>query len=256
MNDAFGWRSAFLVQVPVLCIALLSAFFVRFDAQQRTKPSPLAGLSARDRILQIDALGSLFLVGGVGSTLLALSSMSADDRTFSDPHVWGGLVAGATSTVLFVLVEMYVARKPILPIRLLKQRTGGSVAVNNFMLVSSTHLKSRTRLTLSQQSVSSFALLYTYPQYFQAVRLQSASQAGLHLIPNSVALSVSSVLAGLYMRWRGVYWRYNVAHAGLMLLGAVAIACFTDATPEWLTYVAVIPLGFGISGVLTCTLIA
>lgn len=110
--------------------------------------------------------------------------------------------------------------------------------------------------SLDTQSVSSFALLYTYPQYFQAVRLQSASQAGLHLIPNSVALSVSSVLAGLYMRWRGVYWRYNLAHAALMVLGSVMISCFTNKTPECLTYVAVIPLGFGISGVLTCTLIA
>ena len=124
--------------MPILGVALVAALFVPLSpSNQPPKPSPLAGLSWTDKLLLIDGLGSLFLVGAVGSSLISLSLMSAQDLSFSEPVVWGGLVAGAASAVAFVCVELWVARKPILPIPLLLQRTGGSVALANFALVSS-----------------------------------------------------------------------------------------------------------------------
>ena len=39
-------------------------------------------------------------------------------------------------------------------------------------------------------------ILYFYPQFFEIVKQKSASEAGAHLLPNSIALSVGSLFAG------------------------------------------------------------
>lgn len=132
-----------------------------------------------------------------------------------------------------------MARAPILPIRLLTQRTGASSAMANFF-----------------QSITAFSILYNYPLLFQSTRLQSSSQAGLHLIPNSIALSIASVLAGLWMRQTGYYYYYNFFTSLLMIVSTLWMMTITPNTPEWITYIAVVPSGFGISSVLTCTLLA
>jgi len=45
-------------------------------------------------------------------------------------------------------------------------------------------------------SFVSFSILYFYPQFFEIVQQKTASQAGAHLLPNSVALSIGSLFAG------------------------------------------------------------
>lgn len=101
-----------------------------------------------------------------------------------------------------------------------------------------------------------YAALYNYPIVFQATRLQSSSLAGLHLVPNSIALSIGSVAAGIYMRRTGRYYRLNGFLAACMVFSGICILFITPNTPEWFTYVAIVPNGFGCAGVLTCTLLA
>jgi hypothetical protein len=192
-----------------------------------------------DKLKSIDFLGSLTLVGCVGPILLSFSFMSANDKTIKDQIVWAGLLAGSLSGVAFIVVEKYVAKAPILPLRVLMQKTGGSVAAANLFL-----------------SITTFTILYNFPLYFQATRLASSSQAGLHLIPNSAALSLASVMAGLYMKQTGVYYRYNFVNSLLMVVSTAWMITLTPSTPDWVTYIAIVPSGFGISGVLTCTLLA
>jgi hypothetical protein len=49
-------------------------------------------------------------------------------------------------------------------------------------------------------SFVSFSILYFYPQFFEIVQQKTASQAGAHLLPNSVALSIGSLFAGYVSR--------------------------------------------------------
>ncbi len=109
------------------------------------------------------------------------------------------------------------------------------------------------------KSISSFATLYNVPLYFQAVRLESASSAGRHLIPYSVALSVSSVTAGWYMRASGRFYTYTLACSAVMALSPallVAAVQHPRTVPDWAYYLFIIPQGFGGAAVLTTTLIA
>ncbi len=235
MNDTLGWRRAFLIQIPLLLADYVLAFvFVNVKT-----PNALARQSKWDKLKSIDFFGAFSLVLGLSSTLIALSLMSANDVPFSHPTVWGGFVFGLSSIVFFFYAEAKIARNPILPLRLITQRSGAAVAFANFCL-----------------SIVSFGTLYHYPLFFQAVKLETPSLAGLHLIPNSIALSIGSVLAGIVMKRSGRYYRYNLINSMLITVSIVAFTTYTYTTPEWFSYISIIPHGFGTAGVLTCTLIA
>ncbi|KAL9938824.1 hypothetical protein V8E36_002543, partial [Tilletia maclaganii] len=51
------------------------------------------------------------------------------------------------------------------------------------------------------------------------------------------------------------YW-FCLANAVLLTLASVFVARLDRGSAEWRTYVAIVPSGFGIAAVLTCTLIA
>ncbi|CAD6900194.1 unnamed protein product [Tilletia controversa] len=264
MNDTTGWRVAFLVQIPLLALAYICIIKFVPGAPRKT-PEQLApsvaqadgqnfarqrGFVASTRrifrfVVDMDIPGNIALIVSIVSILTGVSLMSANDLALSDPKVIALLSVGCVSIVSFVMIEWSCSRreslgaKPVLPLRLLTSRTGAGVAGSNFFL-----------------SIFSFSILYQFPLIFQTVLLQSASVAGLHLIPNSIALSVGSVVAGWYMRKTGrLYW-FNLCNAVLMTVASVCISNLDQSSPTWWTYVAIVPSGFGLAAVLTCTLIA
>lgn len=85
---------------------------------------------------RIDFLGSATLVTTVSCLLVSLTLKTSADQElpWSDLRVWGLLVASAVFGVLFVLVEKYVANEPIMPLRLLTQRTPAFVACSNLLI--------------------------------------------------------------------------------------------------------------------------
>ncbi|KAJ1027849.1 hypothetical protein NDA13_003302 [Ustilago tritici] len=235
MNDTLGWRRAFLIQIPLLLMDYVLAFiFVNVKT-----PNALVQQSKWEKLKSIDFNGAFSLVLGLSSTLISLSLMSANDLHISNPFVWGGFSIGFTSISFFFYAEAKIARNPILPLRLITQRSGAAVAFANFCL-----------------SIVSFGTLYHFPLYFQAVKLETPSLAGLHLIPNSIALSVGSVLAGLTMRSSGRYYSYNLVNSMLITVSIICFTTFTQDSSEAYTYASIVPHGFGTAGVLTCTFIA
>lgn len=235
MNDTLGWRRAFLIQIPLLLADYVLAFvFVNVKT-----PNALVHQSKWEKLKGIDFFGAFSLVLGLSSTLISLSLMSANDIPFTHPSVWGGFIIGFASICFFFYAEAKIARNPILPLRLITQRSGAAVAFANFCL-----------------SIVSFGTLYHFPLFFQAVKLETPSLAGLHLIPNSIALSIGSVLAGIIMRSSGRYYTYNLLNSMLITVSIVFFTLFTQSSSEWFTYISIVPHGFGTAGVLTCTLIA
>ena len=71
-----------------------------------------------------------------------------------------------------------------------------------------------------------------------------------------VALALGSVAAGAYMRRTGKYYWLTMSMGAAALLSMTVIATFTTKTPQWLLWLAIVPSGFGVSGIITSTLIA
>lgn len=95
-------------------------------------PAAVKEQSLYDRIRRMDFFGSVTLVGTVGSLLLAFSFKTTEDMPWSNPLIYGLFIASAVFCVLFVLVESRWAPYPVMPLRLITQRTPLAVSLANF----------------------------------------------------------------------------------------------------------------------------
>lgn len=95
-------------------------------------PDEIANQPVRAKLQRIDGFGSLTLVGTVGCLLLGLSLKSTEELPWSSPIVWGLLLASGVWCILFILVESCWAPYPVMPMRLVTQRTPLAVSLSNF----------------------------------------------------------------------------------------------------------------------------
>ncbi|KAI0786360.1 MFS general substrate transporter [Abortiporus biennis] len=235
MNDTFGWRSAFLLQMPILAFS----FFLVILKVNIKLPEEVRNQSLHTKLRRIDFFGSLTLVGTVGCLLLGLSLKSTEELPWSHILIWGLLVASLVFCIFFVLVESYWAPYPVMPMRLVTQRTPLAVSLSNFF-----------------GSAAAFSMLYNVPLYFSAVRLNSSTDAGLHLLPHSVAISTGSVFAGWVMRKTGKLYGLTLVSCALTVIAATMVAMWNENTSNFHLWVDIAPQGLGMASVITTTLIA
>ncbi|KAI9803573.1 MAG: hypothetical protein M1825_001916 [Sarcosagium campestre] len=228
INDVWGWRKAFLVQVPFMAISTIAVFFlVRIPVKENKMP----------KLKRIDFLGAGTLVTSVVLLMLAINS-GGNTVPWNHPLVWISLPLSALFFAVFVWVEENIASEPIIPIRLVLHRTVFSACLTNWFC-----------------SMATFAIIFYTPIYFQITGL-STMQAGFRLIPQSVGLAIGSLASGLIMKATGRYYLMNVCNLSIFLLGMVLITTITPATPVWAPFIFLFLAGFGQGSVLTVTLTA
>ncbi|KAF7359047.1 MFS general substrate transporter [Mycena sanguinolenta] len=236
LGDTIGWRAAFLYQSPFLACSLV-LLYLKIREPELVLAAAGTGIFAK--LKRIDYAGSASLVFALLAFLLGMHFKSTAGYDWDDSRVWALLTAAAVLACVFVLVEFRFAAEPIMPIAILKRRTPGFVALNNFLI-----------------AVLSFSTLYNTPLYFTAARLRTSANAGAHLIPNSVFVAIGSLLAGWYMRKTGRYWNFQaIASLGLLVANLI-LASWNPDTPEWVLYITLAPSGFAFASVLTTTLLA
>lgn len=86
ISDNFGWRIAFLCQSPLLLFGVF-IIFIKCQEPKSFLDSPTSGW---EKVKRIDYLGSITLVGGIGTLLLASVSIS-------DSHVSKGRADSSAS---------------------------------------------------------------------------------------------------------------------------------------------------------------
>ncbi|KAF9246956.1 vacuolar amino acid permease [Melanogaster broomeanus] len=237
INDTWGWRAAFIFQAPLLLISfILVALKVNIKLSDAVESESMSS-----KLRRIDFVGSFTLVVAVGGMLLGFSLKTTEELPWSHPLIWGLFVLSAIFWVVFVYVEARLAPYPVMPLRLITQRTPLAVSLANLM-----------------GSMTAFSTLYNIPMYFSAVRLDTSTNAGLHLLPHSVALSIGSVLAGwsVWMRRTGKLYSLTLTSAALCVLASVLIASWSDQTSTFHLWLDIIPQGFGMASLITTTLIA
>ncbi|KAJ3864896.1 major facilitator superfamily domain-containing protein [Lentinula novae-zelandiae] len=240
INDVFGWYAAFLFQAPILLFSLvLVALKVNIQL-----PSDVQNQSLADKLRRIDFLGSLTLVGTIGCLLLGFSLKTTEEMPWSHPLIWGLFTSSALCGVLFVTVEKFVSPYPVMPLRLITQRTPLAVSMSNLF-----------------GSMAAFSTLYNIPLYFTAVRLYTSANSGLHLLPHSVAISSGSVFAGwqvwvLMMRRTGKLYKLTLCSGLMCILASVSVVFWNENTSPFHLWIDIVPQGFGMASLITTTLIA
>ncbi|KAI9682419.1 MAG: hypothetical protein M1817_000473 [Caeruleum heppii] len=228
MNDVYSWRVAFLVQVPLIVVSAVMAFFF---VHVPVKDARTAGWK------RVDFLGALTLVAALISLLLGLNS-GGSLVPWSHPLILTSLPLSALLLATFVYVEAHVASEPIIPVRLLLHRTVAAACLTNWF-----------------STMAVFALIFYGPIYFQVLGL-STTAAGARLIPQSLGAAVSSLGTGLIMKATGKYWYLNVGVQICFVLSGALVSTLTLRTPAWPPFLYLFLGGFGYGGMLTITLLS
>ncbi|KAJ6567003.1 vacuolar amino acid permease [Mycena capillaripes] len=233
ITDRLGWRAAFLLQAPLyLTSFLLTSYNLRYVTPGKSK-------GALEVLKRIDYFGSLTLLISVGSLLLFLSMRYNENLPWSDAWVITPLILTFVFILLFFLVESFVASDPVLAPTMMRQKVPLLIGASNFLV-----------------ATCNFSVNYFFPMWFQVVTLESASTAGLHMMPNSISLSTGSVFAGWMMHKTGRYKAINLIFGIFPFVGAVLISRMREDSGPLQSWLSIIPLGFGNAVVLQTTLIA
>ncbi|KAJ6588154.1 vacuolar amino acid permease [Mycena capillaripes] len=227
ITDRLGWRAAFLLQIPIFLLAfLLTSYNIRYVTPGKSK-------SPKDVLKRIDYFGSLTLLISIGSLLVFLSTRYNESLPWSDARVIAPLVLGIVFFGCFLVVEIFIAPEPVMAPFLLRQKIPVLVSASNFLV-----------------AACNFSITYFFPMWFQVVTLESASTAGLHLMPNSVSMSTGSVFAGWMMHRMGRYKKINLIFGIFPFVGAVLISLMREDSGPIQSWLSIIPLGFGNAVVL------
>ena len=223
-------RWCFYINLPCDGVAfLILIFFLRIETP---KTPLLEGLKA------IDWLGLMLIVGGTVMFLFGLEYGGVTDP-WNSAIVICLLVFGVVAWALFALVEWKVAKYPLVPLRMFSFRNvpvAFGVAFCHGLVF----------------TAGSFFL----PLYFQDVQGASPLLSGVYMFPFIIALSVTSIVSGLYIRKTGSC--LEPIWAGLFLM-AVGFGLFI-ALPVDLNWGRIVPFlliaGLGTGPIFQAPLIA
>ncbi|KAK3299420.1 major facilitator superfamily domain-containing protein [Chaetomium fimeti] len=229
INDtsSWGWRLAFLIQVPVIAVSGLLVWYL-VDVPPK--------VSNKSLLARIDYPGSFLTVGFLVLVLLGLNA-GGNVLPWTHPLVLTTIPLGAAMLVALIWWESR-AKQPIIPVRLLLDRTVLNACVTSFL---------STMVTMM--------IMYYLPLYLQVLGY-SATQAGIRILSSSLGVSVSSVGCGLIMKKTGRYVGLGIATLLVSTTAMSLTATLDEKAPNWVPFVAMALLGVGYGGMLTVTLLA
>jgi MFS transporter, DHA2 family, multidrug resistance protein len=154
--DHFWWGSVFLINVPVVVLALTAVAILLPESRSEQRPS-------------VDVIG--VVVSSAGLAGLTYGFIRAGQDGWTSPLALGAMIAGAAVLAAFVAWERWLTARggtvrPLVELRLFRSAgfTWGT-----------------TLATLV--SFAMFGIFYAMPQYFQEVQGANAMGSGLRLLP-------------------------------------------------------------------------
>lgn len=228
INGLAGWRVAFLIQVPFVIVGAVMVFFT---VKVPIKPTTKSALK------RVDYLGSLTLTCALVLFLLGLNT-GGNVLPWTHPLVLTALPLSMAFLFIFVYVEENMALEPIVPIRLLLNRTVASACLSYWFVF-----------------MAYFGLTYYVPVYLQLLG-NSPTQAGLRFIPFSAGSAVGALGVGLIMKATGNYYYLDKCSHAMLVLSTALTATINSSTPPVYIFIYLAVFGLGVGGILVTTLIA
>ncbi|PPQ81566.1 hypothetical protein CVT25_013409 [Psilocybe cyanescens] len=198
--DTIGWRWAFLIQVPITVIAIISVVFSLHLPKRETG-------DFHAKLKRVDFGGAASLVFAVFFLLFALDR--GGNISWSDQYTICSLVAFGVAFSIFAFVEMEWASEPFAPRRIIVNRSLIASYLFNFFSIA-----------------AAFSQLFHIPLYLQAVLQKSASEVGLWLIGAVVGGVTGSLTGGLIMQSTGKFYTLTVLSSFALFIGTIAV-CLT-----------------------------
>ncbi len=218
-NMWWGW--VFLLNIPVVIVGIVAVVLLVPESRAATRPS-------------IDWPG--IVTSSAGLTVLMYGLIEAGRLGWSDPSAYGPMLGGLVILVTFVALEGRLARNggvPLVDLGLFRSRsfTWGVVLAGLGIF-------------------GLFGLLFTLPQYWQAIQGLDAQGAGFRLLPTILGMVAGAIPADRFAARIGP--KVTVAIGLALIAGGMAVgSTMTVATNEALvagwTFVVGLGAGMGLA---------
>ena len=211
----FWWGTAFLINLPVVLVALFAGSVLVPDSRD-----PEAG--------RIDLVGAAISMLGLAALIYTI--IEAPERGWADPVTLAGFALAATVAVAFVLYELRT-ENPMLDVRYFRNSRlsagAGSIGIA-FMIMLGT--------------------MFLLTQYLQFVKGYSPLDTGIRLVPMALGFMMGAPISAALVSRLGSKW--TVAGGLLIIAGSVTSLSILDTeTAYWV--VGSLLLLFGIGGANT-----
>jgi EmrB/QacA subfamily drug resistance transporter len=225
--EVVGWRGIFMVNVPLVLLALVVAG--RAIPELRPEGTPR----------RFDWPGAVTAAVAIGG--LTFGAIRGQQTGWGQPAAIAALGVGAAAVVLFPIL-MTRRRDPLVPLGLFRNRTFRAMNVSTFLVYGAMYL------SLSLQSL-----------FLQGVLGYSPLGAALALLPQGLTLVLLSARAG-HLAQRFGTRRFLVGGPLLMAAGALAWLRVGPASAPWIARAAdtssLVPSGGFLADVLPATLLS
>ncbi|PRP83972.1 hypothetical protein PROFUN_08656 [Planoprotostelium fungivorum] len=241
-TDHVSWRWCFYINLPVGAITVVAISFILklpdIVPQKDEKGEPLPVPSIRARLLDLDWVGVVLLIGAVVCLLLALQ-WGGTKYPWSDKTIIGLFVGFGVLTIIFVLSQWYVGDRGILPFSILFRRTIVGGFLFNFLM-----------------GMVFFTMIFYIPIYYQAVKNQSATESGTSTLPFILGLVIFSIVMGGGVNAAGYYTPFAVIGVMFTSIGVGLIFTWDEYTKNANLIGFQIVLGIGLGLCIQAMVIA
>jgi len=193
--------------------------------------------SKREVMKDIDWVGTILLVGGLVTVLLA-ASFGGNQYEWNSLVVILLFIGGGLMIIMFLWNEYRYSAQPIIPMRLFTIRNvilcNGIAFLIGFVM---------------------FGAISYLPVYFQEILGDSPTTSGLKLIPLMFGLIIASMGSGIMITKTGHYWHFPILGCLLCGVGSGLLYLITADYSYGLLCIYVILIGFGIGFLLQTLLI-
>ncbi|KIX04776.1 uncharacterized protein Z518_05646 [Rhinocladiella mackenziei CBS 650.93] len=224
-TDRVSWRWCFYINLPIGAIAITAVFFFFKNPDRRH-----SNLTFKQKLGQIDLLGSFFLICAIVCLLLALQ-WGGTTYAWSNSRVWGCLLGFGLLIIVFTGIQLWKGDLATLPPRImLRQRTVFVCAFFSAFL-----------------AMGLYTHVYYLPFYFQAVKGTTAEESGIRTIPYLVSITLSSIVVGGSVTALGPYVPFTWVGSAIFAVGSGLLYTLEvhSSSGTWIGYQILAGVGAG-----------
>ncbi|KAG9023055.1 hypothetical protein FRB95_013743 [Tulasnella sp. JGI-2019a] len=194
-----NWRWLFYMNVPLTAIAIVGVvFFLNVRAPKD---------DFRSKMRRMDWTGNFLVVAATSATIIGLT-WGGVRYPWSSFRVLVPLVLGLVGLVVFIVYEAHFPVEPVVPWKLLKNRTTLSGYFITFF-----------------HSIVVACVTFYVPVYLQAVKGQSAIRSGVVLLATAATIAPGAIVCGatvtvlkIYRPQNMIGWMFITVGVGLLTL--------------------------------------
>lgn len=221
LGDANNWP----VNLPIGAIVIIAVMLILKPTEPFKK-----GLSAKEKLLQLDPLGTFFLLPCLVCLLLALQ-WGGSSLAWSDGKIIALLVVFGVLFIAFIVVQIFTQKTAQIPARIIKNR---NMLAGGFFVFC--------------VAGSMMNMVYFIPIWFQAVKGVTAESSGIRTLPLVLSLVLGTITAGAATSKIGYYTQFAYISAVLTPIGAGLISTLQvdSGHSAWIGYQVLYGYGLGL----------